>query len=214
MRNKDELKKKSCGCGDNCTCDDHCDCNEEHRCNDNCTCGSECNCNDHCTCGDDCHCTSDNKCSDDCNCGDDCSCHGKEAEYLELAQRIKAEFDNYKRRNADLSSQSFNNGVASTVSKLLPVIDSFKQAKANIEDEDTLKGLDLLEGLIIKAFNELKVEKIDCIGKDFDPNYHNAVLTGEDTSKPDGVILEEYQQGFKLGDRVIRHSVVKINKLS
>ena len=220
MRNKDELKKKSCGCGENCTCGDDCNCNDEHRCNEDCTCGSECHCNDHCTCGDDCNCDSEHKCSDECmcgdecNCGDDCSCHGKEAEYLELAQRIKAEFDNYKRRNAEISSQSFNNGVASTVTRLLPVIDSFKQAKANIEDEDTLKGLDLLEGLIIKAFNELNVEKIECVGKDFDPNYHNAVLTGEDNTKPDGVILEEYQQGFKLGDRVIRHSVVKINKLS
>ena len=191
MKNKDELKKHSCGCGENCTCGDECNCNDEHRCNDNCTCNTEC------------------------HCGDDCSCHSnKEAEYLELAQRIKAEFDNYKRRNAELSSQSFNNGVASTVTRLLPVIDSFKQAKANIEDEDTLKGLDLIEGLIIKAFGELNVERIECVGMDFDPNFHNAVLTGSDESKPDGVILEEYQQGFKMGDRVIRHSVVKINKLS
>ena len=231
MGNKDELKKNSCGCGENCTCGDNCNCNDHHRCSDDCTCNSECHCNDHCTCGDECNCTANDKCSEDCTCGshcdcgagcdcnsycveDECTCHSKELEYLELAQRIKAEFDNYKRRNADIASQSFNNGVASTVTKLLPVIDSFKQAKANIKDEDTLKGLDLLEGLIIKAFNELKVEKIDCIGKDFDPNYHNAVLTGEDNTKPDGMILEEYQQGFKLGDRVIRYSVVKINKLS
>lgn len=213
MGNKDELKKHSCGCGEGCTCGDDCQCNDEHRCNENCTCNSECHCGDNCNCGSECHC--DEHC--DCNsyCVDeDCNCHSKESEYLELAQRIKAEFDNYKRRNADLAAQSFNNGVASTVTRLLPVIDSFKQAKANIEDEDTLKGLDLLEGLIIKAFNELKVERIDCVGKDFDPNYHNAVLTGADETKPDGVILEEYQQGFKLGDRVIRHSVVKINKLS
>ena len=207
---KDDLKRKSCGCGDNCTCGDDCQCNDEHRCNDDCTCNTNgCSCGDNCTCGDDCHC-SDNKCE----CDDNCSCHSKEAEYLELAQRIKAEFDNYKRRNADITTQSFNNGVASTVTRLLPVIDSFKQAKANIEDEDTLKGLDLLEGLILKAFGELKVEKIECIGKDFDPNLHNAVLAGADETKPDGVILEEFQQGFKMGDRVIRHSVVKINKLS
>lgn len=201
MGNKDELKKHSCGCGEGCTCGDDCQCNDEHRCNENCTCNSGCHCDDHCDCDSYCY-------------EDDCTCKSKESEYLELAQRIKAEFDNYKRRNADIASQSFNNGVASTVTKLLPVIDSFKQAKANIEDDDTLKGLDLLEGLIIKAFNELNVEKIDCVGKEFDPNYHNAVLTGEDSTKPDGVILEEYQQGFKLGDRVIRYSVVKINKLS
>lgn len=203
MKNKDELKKNSCGCGDNCTCGDDCNCNDEHRCNDDCTCGSNCNCGDECHCGD-----------DECGCGDDCSCHSKEAEYLELAQRIKAEFDNYKRRNADITAQSFNNGVASTVTRLLPAIDSFKQAKVNIKDEETLKGIGMIEGLILNAFSELKVEKIDCLGKEFDPNLHNAVLTGEDSTKPDGVILEEYQEGFRLGDRVIRHSVVKINKLS
>ena len=56
----------------------------------------------------------------------------KEAEYLELAQRIKAEFENYKKRNAELSQQSYDNGVAQTVAKLLPAIDSFKQAKSTI----------------------------------------------------------------------------------
>ena len=192
--NKDELKKHSCGCGDNCTCGDECNCNDEHRCNPDCTCNSH----EH----------------GQCDCGDDCSCHSKESEYLELAQRIKAEFDNYKRRNQEITAQSFNNGVATTVTRLLPAIDSFKQAKANIKDEDTLKGIDMIEGLILKAFKELNVEKIDCVGKEFDPNFHNAVITGQDKEKADGVILEEYQEGFKLGDRVIRHSVVKINKLS
>ena len=59
----------------------------------------------------------------------------KEQEYLELAQRIKAEFENYKRRNADVVSSSFSNGIATTIEKLLPAIDSFNQAKANITDE-------------------------------------------------------------------------------
>jgi len=197
MKSKDELKKHSCGCGDNCECGDDCNCNDEHRCNDNCNCNHESSC----------------ECSD-CHCDDDCTCHGKEQEYLELAQRIKAEFDNYKRRNADLTTQSFNNGVGTLVFKLLPAIDSFKQARANIKDEDTLKGLDMIQGLILKAFQELNVEKIECVGQDFDPRYHNAVLTGQDEAQPDGVILEEYQEGFKLNDRIIRPSVVKINKLS
>lgn len=191
MRNKEEKNKHTCGCGEYCTCGDDCNCNENNRCNPECTCGTE----------------------HECNCGDNCSCHGKEAEYLELAQRIKAEFDNYKRRNAEITAQSFNNGVASTVARLLPAIDSFKQAKVNIKDEDTLRGIDMIEGLILKAFQELNVEKISCVGMEFNPTYHNAVLTGQDESKPDGVVLEEYQEGFKMGDRVIRHSVVKINKL-
>lgn len=147
-----------------------------------------------------------------CNQNNEQKCASKEQEYLELAQRIKAEFENYKRRNAEISSISFNNGVVSTVQKLLPAIDSFNQAKANIKDEETLVGLNLILGNILAAFSELGVEKIDAVGKEFDPNYHNAILTGKDETKPEGIVLEEYQQGFKLRDRVIRHSVVKINK--
>ena len=138
----------------------------------------------------------------------------KETEYLELAQRIKAEFENYKKRNAELSQQSYENGIAQTVAKLLPAIDSFKQAKSTITDENTLTGLDLVLSQILNAFSELGVTKIQAEGEMFNPNYHNAVLTGNDNDKPDNIILEEYQEGFILkNERVIRHSVVKINKL-
>ena len=139
----------------------------------------------------------------------------KEIEYLELAQRLKAEFENYKKRNAEVVTQSFQNGVAHTVEKLLPVMDSFKQARANITDEQTLKGLDLIYAQILTAFEDIGVSKINATGEMFDPNYHNAVLVGQDDSKPDGMILNEFQEGFILkNDRVIRHSVVQINKLN
>lgn len=138
----------------------------------------------------------------------------KELEYLELAQRIKAEFENYKRRNAEATSQSFDNGVAKAIEKLLPAMDSFKQAKSSIQDENTLKGLDLVYSQIIRAFEELGVTKINALGEQFDPNYHNAVLTGNDPEKADNEIISEYQEGFIMkNDRVIRHSVVQINKL-
>lgn len=168
--------------------------------------------NHKCNCDDEkCTCDAQSQHEKTCDCG--CWCEkSKEQEYLELAQRIKAEFENYKRRNAEITSISFNNGVISTVTKLLPAIDSFNQAKANIKDEDTLVGLNLILNNILTAFSELGVEKIDAVGKEFDPNLHNAILTGKDESQPEGVVLEEYQQGFKLRDKVIRHSVVKINK--
>ena len=168
--------------------------------------------NHKCNCDDEkCTCDAQSQHEKTCDCG--CGCEkSKEQEYLELAQRIKAEFENYKRRNAEITSIGFNNGVISTVTKLLPAIDSFNQAKANIKDEDTLVGLNLILNNILTAFSELGVEKIDAVGKEFDPNLHNAILTGKDESQPEGVVLEEYQQGFKLRDKVIRHSVVKINK--
>ncbi len=139
----------------------------------------------------------------------------KELEYLELAQRIKAEFENYKKRNAEITIQSFDNGVARAIEKLLPAMDSFKQAKSSIQDENTLKGLDLVYSQILKAFEELGVTKINALGEQFDPNYHNAVLTGNNPDKEDNEIIAEYQEGFIMkNDRVIRHSVVQINKLS
>lgn len=138
----------------------------------------------------------------------------KELEYLELAQRIKAEFENYKKRTAEIATMSFNNGVASCVEKLLPALDSFKQAKSSIIDEDTLKGINLIYDQIFNALKSMGIEKIDAIGKIFDPNYHNAVMVDKVLDKPDGEILEEFQEGFMLGNRVVRHSVVKINKLT
>ena len=145
-----------------------------------------------------------------------CECQqtSREQEYLELAQRLKAEFENYKKRNADIVTQSFDNGVSHTVAKLLPAIDSFKQAKDSITDENVLKGLDLVLNQMLGAFEELGVTKIKAKGEMFDPNFHNAVLTGNEPDMPDGIILDEFQEGFILkNDRVIRHSVVKINKL-
>jgi len=139
----------------------------------------------------------------------------KELEYLELAQRIKAEFENYKKRNAEIITQSFDNGVAKAIEKLLPAMDSFKQAKSSIQDENTLKGLDLVYSQIIKAFEELGVTKINALGEQFDPNYHNAVLVGNDPDKAENEIISEFQEGFIMkNERVIRHSVVQINKLS
>ena len=138
----------------------------------------------------------------------------KEAEYLELAQRIKAEFDNYKKRNADVVTQSFDNGVCYVVEKLLPALDSFKQAKDSISDENTIKGLDLVLNLILNAFKELGITKIEALGQKFDPNYHNAVMVGNEPDKENDIVLDEYQEGFILKDkRVIRHSVVRINKI-
>ena len=161
-----------------------CKCNEVNEEKD-CKCHQEehkCNCGNH-------------KETETCNCGDDCNCNNaKESEYLELAQRIKAEFDNYKKRNAEISKISFENGVGTAVMKLLPAIDSFNQ--------------------VMNAFNELGVKKIESVGCLFDPNLHNAVLTDNNENYGDEVILEEYQPGFIMGDKVIRHSVVKINKLS
>ena len=190
-----------------------CKCHEkdiENSTEKDCKCGNDCGCNnEHHDCG--CH-----SHEDSCGCGDDCGCSNpvsKEVEYLELAQRIKAEFDNYKKRNADISKISFENGVSTAISKLLPAIDSFNQAKSNIKDSSVLSGIDLIFNQMLNAFESLGVKKIEAVGCLFDPNLHNAVLIENNENYPEDVVLEEYQAGFMMGDKVIRHSVVKINKL-
>lgn len=193
--------KKHCNCDEDCTCG----CQE----------GKECTCDDEqCSCG--CH------CDDDCDCGchegEHCSCGCEDLDeealgYLELAQRIQADFENYKRRNAEVEKTSFNNGVYAFVTKLLPVMDSFKQARQTIADESALAGLNIIHNQLIKALSSFGIYKIECVGQKFDPNLHNAVLTDCDETKEDEIVLEELQEGFKSEHKVIRHSVVKINKL-
>ena len=171
----------------------------------------KCNCSHDCECGcqDGAECT----CDHDCECG----CHANLDEealgYLELAQRIQADFENYKRRNAEVEKQSFNNGVYAFVTKLLPALDSFKQARETIQDESALAGLEIIHNQLIKALSSFGIYKIECVGQKFDPNLHNAVLTDCDETKEDEVVLVELQEGFKSDSKVIRHSVVKINKL-
>ena len=139
--------------------------------------------------------------------------NSKENEYLEMAQRIKAEFENYKKRNAELASQSFNNGVVSVITKLLPALDGFEKAKEIIKDESVLNGVNMIQSQINKVLADLGVSKIEAVGKEFDPEFHNAVLTGSDPNYEDNIVLEELQSGYMLNDKVIRYSVVRVNKL-
>ena len=215
----------------------HCECNEcdcEKDVTNNCSCESECNCDenchcdDACDCGNDCHCGDDCKCDETCDCGcqdgkpctcEKCSCkehddNMQEAyNYLEMAQRIQAEFDNYRKRTQRTEIDARENGICFAVEKLLPVIDSIDNAKRQVKDENFQKALDLINNQIMQSLANLKVEKIDAVGKEFNPHFHNAIQTGNDSTKKDDEILEEFQAGFKLGDKVIRHSVVRVNKL-
>lgn len=135
----------------------------------------------------------------------------KESEYLELAQRITAEFENYKKRNAELAKKSEEEGVVRAVQKILPIVDAFDNAFKMVQDEGSKEGLRLVYEIVINALKDLGVEEIDAKGKDFDPELHNAVIATDD-SKNAGKVLEVYQKGFKMGDRVIRYSMVRVGK--
>ena len=135
----------------------------------------------------------------------------KEQEYLEMAQRIQAEFDNYRRRNQDAVFLSRQDGIAYAVENLLPVIDSISSAKRQITDEAFLKAIDLLYGQTVSCFEKLGVKKIQALGKPFDPTLHNAIMAEDVDGEPD-MVIEEFQEGFELNGKVIRYSVVKVSK--
>ena len=96
--------------------------------------------------------------------------------------------------------------------KLLPVVDNFERAVGSATDtEDTLyTGVLMILKQLRDVLAELGVEEIPAEGEPFDPNYHNAVMHVEDESCDDNVVVEVFQKGYKLGDKVIRHSMVKV----
>ena len=227
-KNNEQEIEKDCDCchTEKCDCDENetknhtCDCNKNDDLDNNCHCGDECECGDECNCKDGCDCCDDecDCCDDDCDCCDDdcdCGCHEiseQAAEYLELAQKIQAEFDNYRKRNQEAIKDAEARGIMKAVTKLLPIVDSITSAKRQIEDEKFKNSIEVLYNQVIQLLQGLNVTKIQAKGLEFDPHKHNAVLTEEVEGVEPGIVIEELQEGFVLGDKVIRHSVVKVSK--
>lgn len=136
----------------------------------------------------------------------------KSQEYLEMAQRLQAEFDNYRRRNMDLAKNSRQDGIIYAVEQLLPVVDTISSAKKQVTDENFIKSLELIYKQTLDCFSKLGVTKIEALGKPFNPIYHNAIMAEEVEGAEPDMVIDEFQEGFMLGDKVIRHSVVKVSK--
>ncbi len=134
-------------------------------------------------------------------------------EYLNLAKVIQADFENYRKRSLEQIEKAKIDGMVQVVELMLPSLDAFKKAKENIKDENTLSGINMLEKAIESGFKKLGIEKIEAVGKPLDPNVHNVLAVAKDEQKEDGIILEEFQAGYKLKNKVIRCSQVLVNKL-
>ncbi len=128
--------------------------------------------------------------------------------------RSMAEFDNYRKRSEKEKSQMFTLGVKSLVEKLLPVIDNFERGLESIKEEDKedsyVQGFEMIYKQLIGILEEIGVKPIEAIGKEFDPNYHNAVMHGEDEEYGENIVSEELQKGYIYNDIVVRHSMVKV----
>lgn len=134
-------------------------------------------------------------------------------EYLNLARVIQADFDNYRKRSLVQIENAKTDAIANTVEILLPCLDAFKKAKENIKDEKILEGITMLEKSVLAGFEKLGVKKIESIGLPLDPNVHNVLAVAKDESKPDDTVLDEFQAGYKLDNKIIRCAQVLVNKL-
>ncbi len=201
---KKDLENK-CHCSEGCTCGENCECDSENKCNENCTCGESCECGSECHCGDNC------QCDEECHC-EHCECGEEKDNYLIIAQRVQADFDNFRRRSREEIERARMSGQVSVIEAFLPCLDTFKDAKKVITDESVLQGVEMIENKIFSALNDLGVEKIESIGQVYSPHLHNAIAVMKDESKENDIILEEFQAGYKYKDKVIRYAKVIVNK--
>ena len=133
-------------------------------------------------------------------------------EYLDLAQRKQAEFANYRRRTEGVRQEAFDDGRRDAIDKLLPIIDNLERALAAAgENEGGLKaGVEMVLRQTKETFAKMGVEEIDPMGQPFDAELHNAVMQGSEDEGEPGTVCMVLQKGYKLGNRVIRHAMVKV----
>lgn len=126
--------------------------------------------------------------------------------------RLQADFLNYKSRTEKEKVKYYNNAIEDLVCEMLPILDNFERALENLDsDENLSQGVEMILNQFKNLLNKYGVEEIDALGKKFDPNLHHGVSTEESDEKEDTVI-EVFQKGYKLKDKVIRPSMVKISK--
>lgn len=137
----------------------------------------------------------------------------KIADLTDRVQRQMAEFDNFRKRTDKEKSEMFDAGARHILEKILPVVDNFERAIAlrpEGEDNAYADGIEKIYKGLIKTLDDLDVKEIDAKGKEFDPNFHNAVMHVEDESLGENEVAEVLQKGYTFHDVVIRHAMVKV----
>ncbi len=127
--------------------------------------------------------------------------------------RLLADFDNMRARNEKENAKMFDYGASDTLEKLLPVIDNFERALDSVTEEEKspfVQGVEMIYKQMMETLEKIGVKPMDAVGKEFDPNLHNAVIHVEDESLGENVVVEEMQKGYMYKDTVLRHSMVKV----
>lgn len=133
------------------------------------------------------------------------------ADNKEQYLRLFAEFDNFKKRSVKEKQQAYSDAKGDALTAFLPVVDNIERAlQSNSEGEDLKKGVELIMKQVLDVMASNGIEEIEALGKTFDPNFHNAVMHIEDESFGEQEICEVFQKGYKIGDKVVRYSVVKV----
>lgn len=130
--------------------------------------------------------------------------------------RLRADFDNLKRRTQVEREASAKYRSQNLLTDLLPVLDNFERAlqvEATTEDGESIKkGIEMVYRSLVEASNKEGLQVIETVDQPFDPNFHQAVMQEQDDSKETGIVLQELQRGYKLKDRVLRPAMVKVNE--
>ena len=125
--------------------------------------------------------------------------------------RLAADYDNYRKRTAKEKEQSYSNGKADTILKLLPIYDNLERAmNHDTEDAAYKKGVEMTMTELVKIFTGLGVEIFGEAGEHFDPSLHNAVMHTEDDRVGESTITQVFQKGFKLGEKIVRFAMVQV----
>ncbi|MBE7092649.1 MAG: nucleotide exchange factor GrpE [Clostridiales bacterium] len=141
----------------------------------------------------------------------------KEEEYLALAQRIQADFDNYRKRNVTLRADALSDGKVEAVKAFLPVLDNLERAleteRKNGTTGSLMEGLEIVLKQMLKSLSDLGVQEIEALNKPFDPTCHNAMMQiPAQEGQEKGVVATVFEKGYKMGDKIIRYSMVQVTK--
>ena len=131
---------------------------------------------------------------------------------VKQAQRLQAEFENYRKRNASLAADSRDDGVRDTIKQLLPVLDNFDRAMQNAPEGDPfVDGVRIIARQLTDNLAKCGLEEIEADGM-FDPNLHEAVMKDSTEGVEPGMITAVFQKGYRVKGRIIRHTMVKVNE--
>lgn len=141
----------------------------------------------------------------------------KDEKIDELTDRLTrqmAEFDNFRKRTEKEKSQMYEIGAKDIIEKILPVVDNFERGLSSMSEEEKstpfAEGMEKIYKQLMTTLDGIGVKPIEAVGKEFNPDFHNAVMHVEDEEFGENIIAEEFQKGYMYRDSVVRHSMVKV----